>query len=375
VDATWHAENDDFQQEAEDMSVKVQRNLKVDNVDICKQKLTDNKKLARILHSASDSFKLVCQQECEQLVKLIHKDSLPISKMGIQGRGSYRELCSKFVVQKVESNLLGCCGQSCGWNGASCAQWPFIPQSQQEAWKEECCMEEHILRGSERELMCQSVLTRRDAEEYYALDLQPKDPGMAAFVGQDEELVWAPLGVKSQLGKPAWAAVGGLVSDGFLRWQPFSVQEGLLLKFWEIRKKTDNESQDTKFARSFLQMGTMSSKMSCKSFNLGTCAEHLRHTFHETCVASAGWRYLTASAQIQDLMEPQDVETPNHCTRLYPNKKLVMFTYNLDGGSKPIRCRATDTVPSPRTRRTSIVELGQSTEVDFTALRYVKLKV
>ena len=88
--------------------------------DLCKKKLRDSRKVDLILQGASDSFKKVCQDECEDLVKALRAQTAAIASFGTERFGSYSMACSLYAVKKIESRLLGCCGNSCGWNGKTC---------------------------------------------------------------------------------------------------------------------------------------------------------------------------------------------------------------------------------------------------------------
>ena len=64
----------------------------------------------------------VCHKECEEIVDEMKRRSREILfSAGDWRQASYSEACSLFVVRKVESHILGCCGDSCGWDGAKCA--------------------------------------------------------------------------------------------------------------------------------------------------------------------------------------------------------------------------------------------------------------
>ena len=93
--------------------------------------------------------------------------------------------CADRVVKQVEANLLGCCGRSCGWDGHSCALWPFLEENQQQLWQVECCGEYTVLKGSDRERMCDSVLTAEQKKSADADDPDGTDED-AESVGQNE---------------------------------------------------------------------------------------------------------------------------------------------------------------------------------------------
>ncbi|CAE7233977.1 unnamed protein product, partial [Symbiodinium microadriaticum] len=99
--------------------------------------------------------------------------------------GSIPERCSLLVVSKVEAEILGCCAQSCGWDGKmqTCRYWPFFNQEEQDGWNERCCSEDTILRMSSREVMCNSVKPEAEREK-----LEERDPPQAV-APQDAQLV------------------------------------------------------------------------------------------------------------------------------------------------------------------------------------------
>ncbi|CAE7874068.1 unnamed protein product, partial [Symbiodinium necroappetens] len=135
---------------------------------------------------------------------------------------------------------MGCCGRACGWNGRACLRWPFLAQGDRVTWQEQCCAEKNILVGSQRELMCNSVLgaaaRKQLSEAHVDLPLAANEMGLPMTVGQDEKLFWTGEGAKSELGKLGWAKEHGQVYDSFLSWQPLSVIEGILLGYWMPKK-------------------------------------------------------------------------------------------------------------------------------------------
>ena len=88
---------------------------------LCQKALKDTAKEG-ILHisnataSTKQALKHICHQECAEIVRGTLENAKMIANMGIVRQGSYSELCSIVVVKKVESHLLGCCANSCGWN-------------------------------------------------------------------------------------------------------------------------------------------------------------------------------------------------------------------------------------------------------------------
>ena len=93
------------------------------NTSLCRQDLTDSVKegLLNLTDSTHQALHHVCNEECEEIVNEIRHKSGDIAFSGSYRKGSYSDICSIMVVQKVESHLLGCCGDSCGWNGETWA--------------------------------------------------------------------------------------------------------------------------------------------------------------------------------------------------------------------------------------------------------------
>ena len=141
-------------------------------------------RLDRLGHPWKWHLDQVCQDECEELVDMMNKSSDRIIDSVSKGKALHLE-CADRVVKEVEANLLGCCGRSCGWDGHSCALWPFLEENQQQLWQVECCGEYTVLKGSDRERMCDSVLTAKQKKSADADDPDGTDED-AESVGQNE---------------------------------------------------------------------------------------------------------------------------------------------------------------------------------------------
>ena len=89
------------------------------------------------------------------------------------------ETCADEVVGKVEAEMLGCCGRSCGWNGRSCVSWPFLTKNEKVEWLQECCSEFNVLQNSSRENMCDSVLSRKQVRLISHFDTKAKKGDVA----------------------------------------------------------------------------------------------------------------------------------------------------------------------------------------------------
>ena len=135
------------------------------------------------------SLKNVCKDECIELVKKTKEETRRIvADVGILPKfekpPSYEEACAKHVVQKVEAEILGCCAESCGWNGRACMLWPFLNSTEKGEWEAECCTEFNILAGSSRATMCDATLTGKENNEVIR-DEQPNSKKDRRMIGQD----------------------------------------------------------------------------------------------------------------------------------------------------------------------------------------------
>ena len=97
----------------------------------CAKSLEDVEKAKISQGSGSTAFwqtalKHVCHAECEEIVHEMKRQSEQVLEVASESRGAaYSDACSILVVRKVESHILGCCGDSCGWDGAKCASARF----------------------------------------------------------------------------------------------------------------------------------------------------------------------------------------------------------------------------------------------------------
>ena len=135
------------------------------------------------------SLENVCKDECIELVKEMKEKTREIIKDvdAFEKLPSYEELCAKRVVQKVEAEILGCCAESCGWNGRACMYWPFLNSTEKGQWEAECCTEFNILKNSSRATMCDATLTGKENKEVIR-DVQPNSKKDREMIGQDPVL-------------------------------------------------------------------------------------------------------------------------------------------------------------------------------------------
>ena len=89
----------------------------------------------------TQALQRVCKDECEDLLSEIRSQAeLVLSATKGLRIAPFSETYSVLVVQKVESHLLGCCGQTCGWNQHTCAYWPCMRIEDQESWNLGCSL-------------------------------------------------------------------------------------------------------------------------------------------------------------------------------------------------------------------------------------------
>ena len=131
----------------------------------------------------------VCRDECHALVKEMKNETFEIFKdvNSPERPPSFEEVCAKRVVQKVEAEILGCCAESCGWNGRACMYWPFLSSTEKGQWEAECCTEFNILKNSSRATMCDATLTGKENNEVIR-DEQPNTEEEREMIGQDPVL-------------------------------------------------------------------------------------------------------------------------------------------------------------------------------------------
>ena len=209
----------------------------------------------------------VCRDECEEIVNETVKNIYEMSKDVRYLTTPSEESCADRVVRRVEAEVLGCCGRSCGWNGRSCVSWPFFTKEEKEEWLEQCCSEYNVLKNSSRENMCDSVLSRKQIELISHFDTKGKKGDIAgAYVGQDPRLLWAKPGldhfqeqVKKLKQKPK---ENEPVSSDFLEKNPSVRQKGL-------EKGWFTEEKDLPERSSLVEIGG-----TCRLHNLEEKMEH-----------------------------------------------------------------------------------------------------
>lgn len=172
------------------------------------------------------SLREVCKDECKELVQGI-RDEVDHIVEDLQN-ASFAESCAQRVVKRVEADILGCCADSCGWNSKTCVWWPFFSRTQRAQWEGECCAEQNILEGSERERMCDATLTKEQKEKLPRYSMNKDING--ALIGQDR-LVWMPSGVPHD--RKDRAVSGDTVSNNFLLNSDVSARQGIHDKWWQ----------------------------------------------------------------------------------------------------------------------------------------------
>eukprot|EP00438_Fugacium_kawagutii_P028146 Skav213026 [mRNA] locus=scaffold2312:346022:347740:- [translate_table: standard] len=272
-------------------------------------------------------LKHVCQDECESLVKKI-KDGRVLREMiaDVSRHGApYEETCADRVVRQVEADVLGCCADSCGYNGKSCMAWPFFTKAEKVTWLEECCTEYNVLSGSPRETMCNSVLTPDQAEKVSATDIKPLNSSTDVgepYIGQGPLLLWTEAGVKSEVGKfysqiPNPPKPNGPVSSQVMEEHPHIRAEGLKNKWFKQTNITQSDSQSR--ATSFME----ARRNACDFSKAAHCTDTFKKMKQESCVKQRKWKVSEQDGEGCPKDNVQRMATPEDCLTAFPNEPKV----------------------------------------------------
>ncbi|OLQ12507.1 hypothetical protein AK812_SmicGene3565 [Symbiodinium microadriaticum] len=224
--------------------------------------------------STERALQHVCRDECEELIKEMKSQSGKIfGATSVVLAAPFSETCTQLVVQKVESHILSCCAKACGWNEKTCTYWPFMSTDDQEDWFAECCAEEQIMKFSDRDRMCKSVVPPSQTDEIFAEDV-------GVELGQDETLLWTETGAESDEGFAAGAAKGEAVMGHFLKWWGISVEEGQRQGLWEVGSAP----------KSFLQLGGSDD---CTEHEDLTCDAKMNKQGFDACTESEEWFWMS----------------------------------------------------------------------------------
>ena len=268
----------------------------------------------------------VCKDECEDIVEETYQQLwmmyLEVEKSDAIKTIPFEATCADHVVRKVEAEILGCCGRSCGWNNRSCMLWPFFNKTDKADWLEECCTELNILEGSSRERMCNSVLSPAQKELVSKLDKKAKkgtDVG-GAYTGQDRRLIWTAAGLsefhdqltnlESVLKKlKKLPKDGDLVDSEFLGQHKDVRQQGIKNGWF----KEEEEMKGNKgTATAVLQTGGLAD--GCELTGMDPCHEDTKKLKIKTCMAGAVW-------ETSDIPDP-DVDEES-CQMIRKNKAAI----------------------------------------------------
>ncbi|CAK9065527.1 Uncharacterized protein SCF082_LOCUS33518 [Durusdinium trenchii] len=269
---------------------------KVPPASKCKQQLSHGTtnggfgRLAVLLQQAPKTaawhLTRVCHDECEELVNETKEQLKWILRDITPGARPVGETCAARVVKKVEAEVFGCCGRSCGWNGRGCISWPFFDEQQKADWLAECCTEYNVLKNSSREEMCNSVLSTHDADLASKNDLSQEGKDVAAaYLGQDFQLLWTQKGVDSEMGRNyTWLQpkpeAGKEVTDQLLQLQP-NIRKKALNEGWFKEKKMESAS--------LMQMRDTGA--SCDPKVMETCTGDMQKWRTRACAKQQGWQY------------------------------------------------------------------------------------
>ena len=164
-------------------------------------------------HSWKQLLQKVCADECRDLLKRLRSQLYEISEVSASETAKSKvvaEVCAETVVQKVEAEVLTCCGEECGWDGQRCRLWPFMDATEQEGWDLRCCTEGTVLKGSSRERLCNSVQPKEKQKTLMNIDPKPRTKLDARRVGQDLQQGSSLLQDVSLTFQPVCDAASGL---------------------------------------------------------------------------------------------------------------------------------------------------------------------
>ena len=271
------------------------------------------------------SLKNVCKDECIELVKEMKKESPRILRDvgggsdGWKWMDSYEEVCAKRVVQKVEAEILGCCAESCGWNGRACMYWPFLNSTEKGQWEAECCTEFNILKNSSRATMCDATLTGNENKEVIR-DEQPNRPKDRRMIGQD------PVG-KGTSFLQSEDTNGSTPSPEY---KPISAPKGKCpkpLDLGEVHEKLKHQWKTTVSQFSILKFINFPAcrKQPPKNDTIGKCTAFLPHDVNGPYVC---YGECLESVPVKDLpkLETLDAKIPGNTALLYVHETIYNST-------------------------------------------------
>ena len=289
----------------------------------------------------------VCKDECEEIVNETVKNIHEMSKDVRYLTTPSEESCADRVVRRVEAEVLGCCGRSCGWNGRSCVSWPFLTKNEKVEWLQQCCSEYNVLQNSSREEMCISVLSPNQVRLVSQFDTKAKKGDVAgAYMGQDPRLLWAKPGLdhfQKQLKKLKQKPKANQpVSSDFFEKNPTVRQEGLRKGWFREEKDPQEESS------SLVEIGadTCEDTLQKMKENQKHCTKETWRNVLNTCMQAEKWQISDKPIVDEDELdgppecqlkminpsvnEPTEVATPELCLKVDFGKvvKRRFFIYN-----------------------------------------------
>eukprot|EP00435_Cladocopium_sp_Y103_P017599 s262_g4.t1 len=285
----------------------------------------------------------VCRDECEDIVNETKKN---IKEMYIDVRlhgTPSEESCADRVVRKVEAEMLGCCGRSCGWNGRSCASWPFLTKEEKVSWLQECCSEYNVQQNSSREDMCDSVLSSKQVRLVSQFDTKGKKGDVAgAYMGQDPRLLWAKPGLdqfEEQLKKlKRKPKENQPVSSDFFEKNPSVRQEGLGKGWFTEEKDPQERSSSLAEIGGTCQLHDLEQKME-------HCPPQMQRDVLNACVQADKWQIsdkpddFDHECQVNMINptfnKPEKVATPEECLKVDFGKVVKRRFFTFDNSDPP----------------------------------------
>eukprot|EP00438_Fugacium_kawagutii_P028149 Skav213029 [mRNA] locus=scaffold2312:367155:368870:- [translate_table: standard] len=316
----------------------------------------------------------VCADECHTLVKRLTNKTVE-DEIGndIERKGApYEEACADRVVRQVEADVLGCCAESCQYNGRSCIAWPFFTKAEKVRWLEECCTEFNVLSGSPREAMCNSVLTPDQAKKVSANDVKPLENSTDVgepYIGQGPLLLWTEAGVQSELGRnysqtPNPPKPNGPVSSQVMEEHPH-IRAEALEKQW-FKEKPIIQSHSGKRATSFVE----ASRNACDFSKAAHCTDTFKRMKQESCVKQRKWQVSGQDGGGCPKDNVRRMPTPEDCFTAFPNEpKVKSFFFEFQNDDEkpvdenslatPINCYVDTTECGEDIEKISITEIDE----------------
>ena len=202
-----------------------------------------------------------------------------------------------------------------------------------------------VLKNSSRERMCNSVLSKHDADLASKDDLSQEGKDVAAaYVGQDLQLLWTQKGVDSELGRNySWLQpkpeAGEEVTEQLLQLQP-NIRKKALQEGWFEERELERAS--------FMQIWQTGG--SCDPEEMKRCTDDMKQWRTSVCAKQEGWRHtrMGKSFECKEMQATKNrkmARSPQECFDADYGVgteaiRYYVFHYNKGNREQPISCYA-----------------------------------